>query len=201
MTETTNTQTLLITQRRDWVEAFTGFEAANHYTVMDTAGREIFHAAEESGFLGRNFLKAFRPFTMHVLSPDGEEKLRIRRPFKLFFHELEIRYADGGLVGFVRRRFSILRRLYGVEDDNGQELYELFGPILHPWTLYVRQAGVQIGRITKRWSGFVAEAFTTADNFVAEWPGDLPETDKALLLSAAFLVDYVHFEQKRRNNR
>lgn len=196
MTDSTAMQTLLITQRRDWVEAFTGFEAANHYTVMDPDGQVVFHAAEESGFLGRNFLKALRPFTMHVLSPDGGERLRIRRPFRLLLHELEVRDADGGLIGFIRRRFTLLRRLYSVEDDNGQERFELFGPILHPWTLRIRREGEQIGRITKRWSGFAAEVFTSADNFAVEWPTDLPETDKALLLSAAFLIDYVHFERK-----
>ena len=73
-------------------------------------------------------------------------------------------------------------------------MYELFGPLVHPWTFEIRRDEDAFGRITKRWSGLGKEVFTDADNFGVEWPEDWPVAIKALLLGAVFLIDFVHFE-------
>lgn len=46
----------------------------------------------------------------------------------------------------------------------------------------------QVGTITKKWSGFIKEAFTDADNFGIQFPMDLDVTVKATLLGALFLI-------------
>ena len=84
-------------------------------------------------------------------------------------------------------------------DSQGQELFELFGPILHPWTFQIMRDGVEYGKITKRWSGLLKEAFTDADKFGVEFPADWDVTVKAVLLAAVFLIDFVHFENKGNN--
>jgi len=45
-----------------------------------------------------------------------------------------------------------------------------------------------IGRISKQWTGFEAEAFTDADNFGLQFPMDLDVKIKAVLLAACFLI-------------
>lgn len=45
-----------------------------------------------------------------------------------------------------------------------------------------------IGRISKQWTGFEAEAFTDADNFGLQFPMDLDVKIKAVLLGACFLI-------------
>lgn len=45
-----------------------------------------------------------------------------------------------------------------------------------------------IGRISKQWTGFEAEAFTDADNFSLQFPMDLDVKIKAVLLGACFLI-------------
>ncbi|EYB93805.1 hypothetical protein Y032_0178g642 [Ancylostoma ceylanicum] len=54
--------------------------------------------------------------------------------------------------------------------------------------------GEQMGAITKKFSGFFKELFTNADVFHVEFPTDMTARGKALLLSTAFLIDYVAFE-------
>ena len=93
--------------------------------------------------------------------------------------------------------FSLLRRLYSVMDRHGQELFELFGPILHPWTFEIRKEGVVYGKITKKWSGLLKEGFTDADNFGVTFPAEWADKVKALFLGAVFLIDFVHFERKQ----
>jgi uncharacterized protein YxjI len=188
---------LVVVQRKEWGEIFTGFETKNKYVVLDPAGRQLFHAAEEGGsLLLRWFLKALRPFTIVILGDGGRPVLRIRRPFRFYFHQADVVDADGRVLGTIQRRFSLVRRIYGVLDSSGRELFELFGPILHPWTFEIRQDGRQLGKITKKWSGLGTEMFTDADKFGVTFPADWEPALKGVFLGAVFLIDFVHFENR-----
>ncbi len=188
---------LVVRQVKEWGEILTGFETKNKYAISDVSGQRLYLAAEEAGStLLRLFLKALRPFTMVVVSEDGNEVLRVNRPFRFFFHRAEVVDANGQPLGVVERRFSILRRIYSVLDPAGQEVYQLFGPILHPWTFEIRKDGMEVGKITKKWSGLFKEGFSDADNFGVMFPADWDVKMKALFMGAVFLIDFVHFENK-----
>lgn len=192
-----NAEGLVVSQKKEWGEILTGFETRNRYKILDTQGQELFLAAEEGGnLLLRWFLKALRPFTVQVRDMDNASMLQVKRPFRFFFHEAAVSDATGRVVGTIRRRFALLRRIYTVTDSHGRELCELFGPILHPWTFEVRQGGIEQGKICKKWSGLLKEGFTDADNFGVTFPSGWSEEHKALLLGAVFLIDFVHFEKR-----
>jgi uncharacterized protein YxjI len=166
---------------------------------MDSSGELIYLAVEwEGSFWTRILLKSLRPFTINIMELDGSRVLGLQRPFRFFFHRLEILDAEFNHLGTIQRRFSIFRRRYSVLDKSGYEIFQLFGPILHPWTFIIQIPGREIGRITKKWSGFLKEVFTSADNFGVTFPAEMDVTRKSLLLGAVFLIDFVHFE--RRNN-
>ena len=188
---------LVIRQQKEWGEILTGFETKNRYMVSDEAGRNLYLAAEDAGSpVIRWFLKALRPFMIAVLTEAGQEVLRVVRPFRFYFHRAEILGPQGQPLGVIERRFSILRRIYSVLDRSGTEIFQLFGPILHPWTFHIRKDGVEYGKITKRWSGLMKEGITDADNFGVVFPQDWDVRWKALFLGAVFLIDFVHFENK-----
>lgn len=190
-------ETYVIRQRKEWTEILTGFETKNKYAIQNEQGQDLFFAAEVGGSLaGRFFLQAMRAWTIRILDPQGQTVLEVRRPFKFYFHRAEVRDASGNLLGAIQRRWSWMRRIYAVLDPSGQEVFKLFGPILHPWTFQVRQNDRQIGKITKKWSGLGKEMFTKADNFAAMFPAALDTPLKSLLLGAVFLIDFVHFETK-----
>ncbi len=188
--------TLVIRQEKEWSEILTGFEARNKYMVMNVSGDLLYMAAEwEGSFWTRIMLKSIRPFTIYIVTPDGNRVLILERSFRFYFHKMKILDPEWNLLGTIQRRFSILRRKYSVLNHSGYEIFELFGPILHPWTFIIRIPGREIGKITKRWSGILKEAFTKADNFGVTFPADLDVTRKSLLLGAVFLIDFVHFER------
>jgi hypothetical protein len=122
--------------------------------------------------------------------------LRAVRPFRFYFHQLQVYDGQGKLLGTLERRFSLLRRIYAVLDSAGHEQFELFGPILHPWTFQVKKDGVEQGKITKRWSGLGKEMFTDADQFGVMFPANWDVAIKAVFLGAVFLIDFAHFENK-----
>ena len=84
------------------------------------SGERLYLAAEEAGsMLLRWFLKALRPFTIAVFTEDGQEVLRVVRPFRFYFHRAEVVGPQGQSLGLIERRFSILRRVYSVLDRSG----------------------------------------------------------------------------------
>ncbi len=191
---------LVVSQQKEWGEILSGFETKNRYAVSDVSGSRLYLAAEEAGpTLLRWFLKALRPFTIAVLTEDGQVVLRVVRPFRFYFHRAEVVDSQGQSLGVIQRRFSVLRRIYSVLDSSGEEIFQLFGPILHPWTFQIRNDGVEYGKITKKWSGLLKEGFTDADNFGVMFPAEWDVKLKALFLGAVFLIDFVHFENKGNN--
>lgn len=191
--------TIVIRQEKEWLEIFTDFEVKNKYMVMDASGNLLYMAAEwEGSFWTRNLLKSLRPFTIYIVTPEGNRVLILKRSFRFYFHKLEIFDQDWNLLGTIQRRFSILRRIYSVLNPSEYEIFQLFGPILHPWTFIIRIPGREIGRITKKWSGFLKEAFTKADNFAVTFPVGMDVAQKSLLLGAVFLIDFVHFERSNK---
>ena len=188
---------LAVSQKKEWGEILTGFEGTNKYVVSDERGTELFYAVEEPGsVLARLFLKAYRPFAINVLSRDGETLLRIERPFRFYFHTAQIFDGGGTLIGTLERHFSVLRRVYSVLSTDGNKLFDLFGPLLRPWTFEILEGGRQRGMIQKKWTGLLKESFTDADNFGVTFPSDWPVERKTLALGAVFLIDFVHFENK-----
>jgi hypothetical protein len=198
-----NANALIIRQQKEWGEILTGFETKNKYEVTDHFNNPLVEAHEEGGgamaTITRIFLKALRPFTMHLFSPGGAGLFRLNRPFRFYFHELDVCKPNGAPLGKIKRRFAILRRIYSVLDRHGNEIYQLFGPILHPWTFQIKKGGQELGKITKKWSGLAKESFTDADNFGIAFPKGIDLSQKAVLLGAVFLIDFVHFENKGNN--
>ena len=188
---------LVVSQQKEWGEILTGFETKNRYAISDVSGSRLYLAAEEAGStLLRLFLKALRPFTIAVLTENGQVILRVIRPFRFYFHRADVVDSQGQTIGVIERRFSVLRRIYSVLDSSGEEVFQLFGPILHPWTFQIKNDGIEYGKITKKWSGLLKEGFTDADNFGVMFPAEWDVKLKALFLGAVFLIDFVHFENK-----
>jgi uncharacterized protein YxjI len=195
---------LSVRQRKRWLEILTSFDSRNTYVVYDEMGTPVFNVEEQGrgfgNFLKRVFLASMRPYTSHVedLSTGQGHVLTLRRPFRFYFHRLEVRDNAGTLIGAIQRRWTWFRRKYTVEGPDGQEIATLFGPIFRPWTFEIRMPGsdVEIGVVQKKWSGLLKEAFTEADNFWVTLDQVQDPGLKALLFSATVLIDTVHFERK-----
>jgi uncharacterized protein YxjI len=197
MIELDSLDSLVVKQQKEFAEIITGFETKNRYIVSSAMGKKIYDVEETGGFfLIRMFLKALRPFTLTIRGDDGSVAMVIKRPFRFYFHEVEISDGDGNLLGYIKRNFAILRRKYSIIDIGGNTIADIFGPLLHPWTFNIIVKDNEVGKITKKWSGLLQEGFTDADNFGVHFPMGWTEGNKALLLGALFLIDFVHFENK-----
>ena len=186
---------LLVRQKKEWGEILTGFETKNKYTVNDITGNQLYWAAEESSFLSRMFLKKMRPFNIHILSRQGERVLKFSRPFRFFIHEISVFDLNSRQLGTIKQKFAIFSKRFIVRDEQGREIYSIFGPFFHPWTFKILQNDTEVGKISKKWSGFGKEIFTDADNFNVAFRPGIDVNKKAVLLGALFLIDMLYFEK------
>lgn len=197
---------LVVRQRRSYLENLTGVEARGRYAVFTEAGAFTAGFAEHGegagDLFGRWLLKARRPFTMGLYPAEHPDRplLVLHRPWRWLFSVLEVREAASGRpVGRIQQRFAWFRKRLDVEAPDGRVLARLTGPLLRPWTI-LAEAGPEgrareIGRIEKRWSGLLREAFTDADTFLVTLPPGDPAL-RTLLLAAAVLVDFLWFEHQ-----
>src|SRR6185503_21160324 len=135
-------QRLTVRQRKRWLELLLNFEMRNSYDVYDDRQMPVFRVREQGNgvlsFLKRVFLGPLRPFGALVTDLGTDDPvMALRRPFRFFFHRLEVTSADGTPLGAIQRRWSWLRRIYVIEDASGNVVADVFGPILRPWTFEV----------------------------------------------------------------
>lgn len=191
---------LVVRQKREMGEILTGFQLRNRYEIGDGVGAPFLFAGEVSEGVGAFFLRQFfgrrRPFTVDVRDDQGTLALRVRRPWRWWLSRAEIEDGSGQRIGAVQQRFAFFQRRYTIEDQHGRELAEFHGPFFCPWTFEIRQRTSILGKITKRWSGLLQEAFTQADNFALELSPQVDPSLRMICLGATFLIDFVHFERK-----
>lgn len=197
---------LFVRQRKDWLEVFTDFEAANRYALLTEGGALAGWAMEKPGgfwrFLARSVLKAMRPFELMVFPAEGPSagaELSVRRPWTWFFAHLYVWDRSGRPIGQVRQRWAWIRRRLDLETPDGRTVARIIGPLLHPWT-FIAERGPEgspreVGRVEKKWGGLLKEAFTDADTYLVTF-GDADPTFRRLLLAAALLIDARWFEAR-----
>ena len=199
---------LLIHQKAELLEAFTGFETANKFTIRNTLGQTVYFAAEDTDCCTRNCCGPIRPFNMKILDHSQREVIHLDRPlrcqsccFPCCLQRMEVR-SGGTLLGSIKQNWSICAPSFDILDERGTTMLKIEGPIC-TWSLcgdvsfeVLSADGKQkVGKITKQWTGLAKEVFTDADNFGISFPMDLDVKMKATMLGAAFLVDLMFFEK------
>lgn len=202
----TNFERLIVKQRKEWLEIFTGWETKNQYTVSTEHGEEVGYVVEKgSGFfytLKRLILRSHRPLEIEVTDLQGNSQLSLSRPFFWFFSDLQVTNSSGKKLGSIHRQFGIIYKKYTLLDSRGKEFSTIRSPIWRLWTFPIlNRGGAQQGTISKKWQGILKEAFTDADAFLIDLKGtSWNESQKPILFAASISVDFDFFENNQGNN-
>ena len=197
MNELSSSNSFFISHHPQWSEAFFGIEHANKYSISDSTGQEILFAHEEKGsFLKRFFMQNTRPFVINVFNREQKLLFKVNRPFRFIWQECSAVTELGETLGSIRMRWAFFSKKYDITDSTDQVIFTIQSPMLKPWTYFIYKMDKQVGLITKKWTGFKKELFTTADNFGLQLDTNASDKEKSLLLSAVFLIDFMYFEKK-----
>ncbi|EAA44032.4 phospholipid scramblase 1-like isoform X2 [Anopheles arabiensis] len=197
---------LLVHQQVELLEAFTGFETANKYTVKNTLGQKVYWAVEDTTCCTRMCCGPDRPFDIKIMDNFQNEVLHLRRDlrcksccFPCCLQKLEVSAPPGNVIGTVVQKWSLCRPVFDIRDRNNETVLTIRGPVCQcpcsdiKFAVFTKD-GTEVGKVTKQWTGFVQEHFTDADNFGINFPMDLDVRVKATMLGALFLIDYMYFE-------
>jgi len=206
---------LIIKQRLEMLEAVAGvmgygLETANKYKIKNVLGQNVYKAVEDTECCTRIVCGPARPFDMIIKDNADREVIHLNRPmrcqsccFPCCLQELEVSSPPGTVIGYVSQKWTCIKPKFDIKDGDGNVALVIVGP----WCTYscagsvefkimTPDESVEVGRISKEWSGLLKEAFTDMDNFGITFPMDLDVRCKATLIGAAFLIDYMFFEKK-----
>lgn len=197
----TDAKQILIKQKREAIELL-GFEGRNQYELFGADGQAVGTAVElKRGFIGaliRQFLRHWKPFDIEVVDPTTGPVMKIHHPFRFYFQRLEVRDAQGALIGVMEKQFSILSKKFFIHDELNANKIEMYAGLFRIWTYPLTRNGVEVASIQKKWGGALREVFTDADTFLLEFKDPaLTLKDKQLLIAAALFIDLQYFEENK----
>ncbi|CAJ0592625.1 unnamed protein product [Cylicocyclus nassatus] len=209
---------IVIHQLIEILELASGVEIGNKYSLRNVHGEQAYYAFEESTCLQRQFCCSLRKFILHVVDNFKREVIIVRRPLRLCAGgcfglcaciqccsgQCSVESPPGNVIGTVEQRQACCATCFDVRDANGELLYEVNGPCCivlcgcqnKHFPIYTTSKE-KIGVITKVWGGYEREVYTKADIFKVTFSMDLDVLNKAILIGATFLIDYMEFENQQ----
>lgn len=189
---------------RSWLEILFNWEQVNQYFIQ-IGQRQVGYIEElnVSFFrtLSRLFLGSHRPLDVAVVT-GNTQILELRRKFFFFFSNLQVMTTRGTVLGRVQRRLGIINRRYDLIDESGDVFATIRSPFFRIWTFHIFDRNDnKVGMISKKWSGFLKEAFTDADNFLIDFgAGEWTPAQRAVIFATAISIDFDFFENNQQSS-
>lgn len=210
---------IIVNQKVELLEAFTDFDCKNKYVLKNALGQQVYYAYEESGFCMRLCCSQYRSFVMHIVDNTGQEVIRVHRPFQCCAgccwcikgdnccaYRITVESPPGTPVGYFHQDFSWWKPRYILQDEDRTNILQTEGPCCPCQCCcgctgdlnfrFSTMNGQDAGNISKQWAGVVKEIFTKADNFNVSFPMDMNVKQKATMIGALFLIDFMYFEEE-----
>lgn len=203
---------LLVKQKIEGLETFTGYETNNKYEVLNSLGQRCFYAVEDTCCCTRNCCGHHRPFDMKLLNNQSKEVMHLSRGLRCnsclcpcCLQKVTVEAPPGHVIGYVAQAWSICKPRFKIQNANEETVLRIKGPCC-TWNMCgdvefdvsTADESSYVGRVTKQWTGLAKEAFTDADNFGISFPIDLDVNIKAVMLGAVFLIDFMYFENNQK---
>ncbi|XP_075976346.1 phospholipid scramblase 2 [Anticarsia gemmatalis] len=199
---------LLIQQTVELNDLTSKIESENRYIVRVPNGETLYIASEASSPTQRCLCGTGRAFVMHLHDNTRQEAMVMHRRlaaasccFPCRLQELKLITPPGDYVGRIQQQCTWVVPFFLVRDANDQVLFVIEGPaalkrsalILSEFKIMTGDSLRVVGKIAHGWDRELVSFTTTLQ---------MPDTavqpkHKALLLAAAFLLEYTYFERSK----
>ncbi len=174
------------------------FKAANNYDVYDPATGQIVlecrepHLGTFTKLLRFTDYKRLTPFDIRVTEPGGEPVLSVRRGVSFWLSKVNVFDEEDEAVGGFKQKFFSIGGAFQVLSADDQPLCDLKGKWTS-WEYKFESNGVELARVTRKWSGLGKELFTSADNYMLSIDETVPPGNpvRILIMAAVFCIDMV----------
>jgi hypothetical protein len=204
---------LIIQQTVELTDLMSTLESENRYTVKVPRGETIFYATESSKSFQRTCFGSSRAFTMRLYDATQQEAIQFKRRLACgsccsifpYLQELEVWVPPGEFIGKVVQNINATKPSFSVYNKRYDVIYKVDGPdsafgcLLNKnlnFQIFSNDGSTQIGSIIHQW-----DQVQVAYNLYMQLPGSENNSrHKALLLGAAFLLEYMYFESAKRKS-
>lgn len=174
------------------------FKAASNYDVFDLhSGEQVLACREPNlGFFTRMLrftdYTSMTPFDVQVTDAAGNLVVQVTRGISVWRSKVQVFDGYGQPLGTFRQKMLSIGGAFQVLSNEDQEVCKLQGKWTG-WEFSFTAGGVELARVTKKWSGVGKEMFTTADNYVLDIDESIaPESDAhKLIIAAVMCIDKV----------
>jgi uncharacterized protein YxjI len=175
------------------------FKAASNFDIYDPQTQQVVMECREErlGFFTKllrfSDYKRMTPFEIDIKTPSGEQLITVKRGVSFFLSTVEVLDEKNVVIGKFKQKFFSIGGKFEVLDASERPLCMLKGS----WTSwdfrFVSNDNKEFATVTKKWSGFGKEFFTSADNYVLQIGNDVPENHplRQLILAAVMCIDFV----------
>ena len=180
---------LVVNQRAKLVET------THEFGVFDQYGRSLGAVVEVGQHLLRKALRLLPNCEQYisqkfeVRDTGGSVVLKVTRPAKALKSRFLVTRADGSPIGEISQQ-NVFGKVRFAFTAGGRRIGELRAENWRAWDFSITDGdGAEVARVTKTYAGFLAEAFTTADNYVVEMYGHLADPLASMVVASALTVD------------
>ncbi len=175
------------------------FKASNSFDIFDPETQQLIMEAREErlGFFTKMLrftdYKRMTPFEIDINTPAGDRLITVKRGVAWFVSTVEVLDEKDQLIGKFKQKFFSIGGKFEVLDAHERSLCWLKGT----WTSwdfkFISNDGKEFASVTKKWSGFGKEFFTSADNYVLQIGEEVPANHslRQLILAAVMCIDLV----------
>lgn len=132
----TSIDQLLVKQKVELLEAFTGFETNNKFSIKNALGQKVYYAVEENDCCTRNMCGPSRPFDMKIFDNFQQEVIHLSRPlacsaccFPCCLQTLEVSAPPGNVIGSIEQEWSICSPSFRILNHLGDTVLRIEGPM------------------------------------------------------------------------
>lgn len=171
-------------------------ELTNEYAIRDEAGNQVGSIRQEGQSKLRKLARLvssvdqFLTHRLSVYEADGTKLLELVRPRKLLKSSFNVTDGHGAPVGTIVQENVVGKKRFAMKGQAGEALGSIDAQNWRAWNFKIHDAaGLEVGRITKKWAGLGKELFTSADNYVIEIDPAAQGPLRLMALASASAVD------------
>ena len=174
------------------------FKAANNFDIHHPETGEILLECREErlGFFTKILrftdYKRYTPFHIEIREPNGPTLIHVKRGISLFLSNVSVLDENEQLIGRFKQKLFSIGGKFDVLAPDDSLLCSLSGKWTG-WEFSFGHEGVEFAKVSKKWSGFGKELFTSADNYVLNIDPTVEEDSplRSLILGAVMCIDMV----------
>ncbi|XP_071441675.1 phospholipid scramblase 1-like [Hetaerina americana] len=203
---------IYIQQTVELLDLIAAVESENRYLIKVPRGDTIFEAGEKSANWQRAIMGSARSFVLTIYDRSRNEVLRIYRMaactccfmYCCCLQHLVVYSPHLNLLGSVKQEWSMFVPTFTVKNANGESIYRIEGPSRCMYCVHTEDNfnilsfdGTRlVGSISNQWNDIQGQ-----HNLSIMFPSEEGIHMRAVLLGAAFLMQYMFFESSKKASR